>query len=95
MIDTLTKLQRLGISYLLSEYANKRMSDLEKGGIIRFMTNYLGKFTDMYVYIRNDKYPTIVCTFEMKEEINDRVEYEFDYDSEIKMFRVYEKGGQS
>lgn len=95
MIDTLTKLQRLGISYLLSEYANRHMSDLKKGGTIRFMTNYLGEFTNMFVHIKNDKYPVIESTFDMKEEINDRVEYEFDYDPEIKMFRIYEKGGQS
>ena len=95
MIDSLTKLQRLGISYLLSEYAHKHNTDLKKGGTIRFMTNYLGEFTNMFVRIKNEKYPVIECTFEFKEEINDRVEYEFDYDYDIQMFRVYEKGGQS
>lgn len=95
MIDTLTKLQRLGISYLLSEFANKSTFDLKRGGTIRFMTNYLGQFTNMFVRIKNDKYPVIESTFDMKEEINDRVEYEFDYDPKINMFRIYEKGEES
>lgn len=95
MIDTLTKLQRLGISYLLTEYASKHITDLKNGGTIYFINNYVGDYVTMYARVKNQKYPIIECVLEMKEEINSRVEYEFDYDSDIRMFRIYEKGGQS
>ena len=92
MINTLTKLQRMGISYLLHSYAHTHVNNLHDGGIIRFEQNYVGNFTTMYVYLKDDRFPTFELSLDINEEINPRVEYEFDYDSLLDLYRIYEKG---
>ena len=95
MINTLTKLQRVGISYLLNEYAQHISRDVYKGGKIYFINNYLGNFTNMFVRITGEREPIITMTFEMKEEINDRITYEFIYDDKNLIFQIIEMGEPS
>ena len=95
MLPRLTKLQRMGIATLLSVYANTSPDGvkLNRGGKIVFMNDYFGKYTNMYVYVGDDRFETFKFSLEESELINDKIVYRFEYDYNLHAFKIYERGG--
>lgn len=89
MLPKLTKLQCLGISYLLMESAIID-NNLYKGGIITFTNNYLSNTVNMYITNNYNK-KVYVFSVEMEECIDDRKVYQFEYEQTSLMFRIFER----
>lgn len=95
MLPRLTKLQRMGISTLLSVYAETSNdgNKLHRGGKIVFQNNYFGKFVNMYVYVDDSKFEIFKLSLDEDELINDKIVYLFQYDYDLHSFVIFEKGG--
>ena len=81
----LTKLQRIGIGYLLLQA--KEMNPWMKQGTIKFSKNYKGKFINMMVKEYRTEY-RFVFTLNDDENISENIVYEYIYDSTNNFFRI-------
>lgn len=94
-MERLSKLQRLGISFLLFQYAKHDSRLIRNGGIIRFVNNEMALVTNMFVKLNGVKETIISLTLSNTERINDKVEYRFEWDNYNQIFTIEERGYSS
>lgn len=103
MGKALTKLQRLGISWLLKEHAINVVDgrQLYEGGTITFVHNEHGKWYNMYVNVKQKitfqngqimyrSKELMVMTLEETENIDTHIRYNYEYDHINNMFHITE-----
>lgn len=103
MDKPLTKLQRIAISYFLTQAVAQNYDvyyHLYEGGIILFNRNLHGGYTmfvrvGLKIYVDNGKYQIkyidmIIMTLEESEDIDTNIEYNFKYDGYDNMFHLTE-----
>lgn len=89
-MERLTKLQRLGISFLLFQYAKHDSRLIHNGGIIAFKR--YGGITVMIVSVDGVKKDLLSLVLEESEDINDKVQYRYVWDNYDQMFTIEERG---
>lgn len=89
-MERLTKLQRLGISFLLFQYAKHDSRLIRNGGIITFKRS--GGITVMIVSVDGVKKDLLSLVLEESEDINDKVQYRYVWDNYNQMFTIEERG---
>ena len=91
-MERLSKLQRLGISFLLTNYARHDSRLIRNGGTIRFVNNEMGRFTNMFVKLNGIKENILSLCLTDTEMINDKIEYVFEWSNNKQMLTIEEKG---
>lgn len=89
-MERLSKLQRLGISFLLYQYAKYDSRLILNGGIIAFKRSY--DITVMIVSVDGVKKDLLSLVLEESEEINDKIQYRFVWDNYNQIFIIEERG---
>lgn len=92
-MERLSKLQRLGISFLLFQYAKHDSRLIRNGGIIAFKR--YGGITVMIVSVDGVKKDLLSLVLEESEDINDKVQYRYVWDNYNQMFTIEERGYSS
>lgn len=87
----LSKLQKLGLSFILLDLMHRGNPSLKHGGRIKFHTNQLGEWIDMYVIPNYESKVQFRYSLEINERIDDSYEYWFRYDETDKLFILSSK----
>lgn len=89
-MERLSKLQRLGISSLLFQYAKHDSRLICNGGIITFKRSF--DITVMIVSVDGVKKDLLSLVLEESEDINDKVQYRYVWDNCNQIFTIEERG---
>ena len=90
---TLTKLQRIGISTLICGIRDHGCPWL-KCGFIKFTNNRVAQWCVMFIHTIDVNKKEIIyqMTLEYNENIDDKIEYEFEFDRFTQMYAITERG---
>lgn len=86
MLHKLTNLQRIGISFLLTDMLHHGAMGLRKGGTIKFVYMESSDNIEMHLFCFDGKIYTF--TLEHEECIDERYIYSFQYDAMDKFFHI-------
>lgn len=89
-MERLSKLQRLGISFLLFQYAKHDSRLIRNGGTITFKRSPL--MTVMNVSVNGVADDLVSLVLEENENINEKVQYRYSWDNYDQMFLIEERG---
>lgn len=85
----LTKLQKLGISYIILDLMHRTGNMfLKHGGEIEFKNNPKNQTLDMWLYPYAEDGRIFHYTLEINEHIDDSIFYRFKYDDTDKLFMI-------